>query len=153
MPALRAGPGTKGELCTSPLVLAGRRRPLPRPSVLSAIPLETLERRGQTREPLPEAQLPKSAPENQHRASPLPVLSLQQFLLKAVAGTLSSLGEEDGPSTLDLGSGICNQWVLVFLFQSFTPAPRPTRPGGGSPVKMQEDAGAMVACGTQGPGR
>lgn len=68
----QSGPGTKGELGTCPLLPAGSRGRLPRPLVHSAIPLEILERRGQTREPLPKAHFPKSAPEDQHRASPLP---------------------------------------------------------------------------------
>lgn len=71
VPVLRARPGAKGELCTCPLARAGSRGPLPRPSILSASPLEILERRGQTRELLPKAHFPKSALEDQHRASPL----------------------------------------------------------------------------------
>lgn len=64
--------GAKGELCTCPLARAGSRGRLPRPSILSASPLEILERRGQPRELLPKAHFPKSALEDQHRASALP---------------------------------------------------------------------------------
>ena len=101
----------------------------PRPSVLGAVPVEILERRGQTRGPSAEAHLPEAALKDQHRTPLLEVLSLRQSLLKAVVGAQSCGRGEDEPSTLALGSGLCSHWNLQLSdFGPPLPPPGPPDP-------------------------
>lgn len=80
-------------------------------------PTGDLERRGQARGTISPS-LPRRISTGLH---PSQVLSLWQYLLKAVVATLSSLGKEDRPSTLVLGSGLCSHWdphLLVSFLHS-----------------------------------